>query len=94
MLWVFGEQYNESTHLLSDKGLAKNLIELIELRESNLIYKSSKGDDNINEIKESKVKSITDLFMYCDRIMDIESREVLIVELKAPKVKLSPKEVG
>jgi hypothetical protein len=91
MLWVFGEQYNESTHLLSDRGLAQNLI---ELRESTLIYKSSRTDDNINEIKESNVKSITDLFMYCDRIMDVEAREVLVVELKAPKVKISPKEVG
>lgn len=91
MLWVFGEQYNDSTHLLSDKGLAQNL-EI--LRESSLIYKPSKTDDNINEIKESNVKSITDLFMYCDRIIDINIREVLIVELKAPKVKISQKEVA
>ena len=91
MLWVFGEEYNESTHLLSDKGLTQNFI---ELRENTLIYKASKTDDNVNEIKEPNVKSITDLFMYCDRIIDQDVREVLIVELKAPKVKISPKEIG
>lgn len=32
--------------------------------------------------------------MYCDRIIDINIREVLIVELKAPKVKISQKEVA
>jgi len=91
MLWIFGEEYNESTHLLSDKGLTHNLI---SLRENTLIYKASKNDDNINDIKEPNVKSITDLFMYCDRIIDQDVREVLIVELKAPKVKISPKEVS
>lgn len=91
MLWVFGEEYNESTHLLSDKGLVSNLE---KLREETLTYKLSKKDDNINPIKDPKIKSITDLFMFCDRILDMNVREVLVVELKAPKVKISPKEVG
>jgi hypothetical protein len=91
MLWVFGEEYNDATRLLSDKGLEGNLF---ELREKTLTYKSSKADENINEIKEKSVKSITDLFLYSEKILDQQKREVLIVELKAPKVKISPKELG
>lgn len=90
MLWVFGEEYNDSTRLLSDKGLEKNLL---ELREKTLEYKPSKDEDNINTIKEKNIKSITDLFLYSEKILDLNKREVLIVELKAPKVKISPKEL-
>ena len=58
-------------------------------------YKPSKKDDNINEaVTGSAKKNITDLFMYSERILDEEKREVLIVELKAPKVKISPKELS
>lgn len=91
MLWVFGEEYNETTKLLSDKNLENNLS---TLRDNCLAYKPSKADDNINDIQDRPVKSITDLFMYNERIIDYKRREVLIVELKAPKVKISPKELG
>jgi len=91
MLWIFGEEYSESTRLLSDKNLEKNLN---ELRNALFQYKASKADNNIIDIKDKNVKSITDLFMYSERILDYKKREVLIVELKAPKVKISPKELG
>lgn len=91
MLWIFGEEYTESTKLLSDKGLEKNLL---ELRDDILTYKPSKSDDNVAEILEKPVKSITDLFMYSERILDSQKREVLVIELKAPKVKISRKELG
>jgi len=90
MLWVFGEEYNYSTRLLSDKNLENNLT---ELREQLLKYKPSKTEDNIIKIKDSKIKSITDLFLYNERIIDEDKREVLIVELKAPKVKISQVEL-
>lgn len=90
MLWIFGEEYNDSTKLLSDKGLENNLK---QLRDNCLEYKASKKDDNISDI-EKPIKSITDLFMYSEKIIDTKHREVLIVELKAPKVKISPKELG
>lgn len=91
MLWVFGEEYNDSTKLLSDKSLERNLD---QLRNDLLVYKASKTDDNIAEINEKPIKSITDLFMYSEKILDYKKREVLVVELKAPKVKISPKELG
>jgi len=92
MLWVFGEEFNESTKLLSDKNLKNNLI---KLREDYLKYKKSKKDDNINEeVSKANIKSITDLFLYNERVLDHKRREVLVVELKAPKVKISPKEIA
>ncbi len=92
MLWVFGEEYTNSTKLLSDKNLENNLL---ELRNDLLKYRPSKKEDNINEeLKDKKIRSITDLFLYSEKIIDADKREVLIVELKAPKVKISPKELS
>lgn len=90
MLWIFGEEFNDSTKLLSDKGLENNLR---ILRDNILKYSASKKDDNINQNIPKGTKSITDLFMYSERILDCEHREVLVVELKAPKVKISTKEL-
>lgn len=91
MLWIFGEEFNDSTKLLSDKGLENNLK---ALRDDIMKYVASKKDDNINTNAPKGTKSITDLFMYSERILDCEHREVLVVELKAPKVKISSKELA
>lgn len=91
MLWVFGEEFDSSTKLLSDKSLRNNLK---ELRDDTLKYRADKDHDNETKELEKGVKSITDLFMYHERILDVDSREVLIVELKAPKVKISSKEIA
>jgi len=90
MLWVFGEEFNQTTKLLSDKSLKNNLN---QLREDCMKFRPSKSKDNINADISKPVKSITDLFIYHERILDYKKREVLIVELKAPKVKISPKEI-
>ncbi|MDR2439034.1 MAG: ATP-binding protein, partial [Planctomycetaceae bacterium] len=90
MLWIFGEEYATATKLFSDKNLENNLM---RLREDLMTYKPSQKDDNIVKVEKS-IKSITDLFMFNERIIDEKHREVLIVELKAPKVKISPKELG
>src|SRR5690606_23534757 len=47
MLWVFGEEHSESTKLLSDKNLEKNLT---PLRDGCLIFKPPQDGDNINVI--------------------------------------------
>lgn len=91
MLWVFGEEFNDSTKLLSDKGLEGNLR---TLRDDIMKYKASRKDDNINDKADKATKSITDLFMYSEKILDCNKREVLIVELKAPKVKISQIELA
>lgn len=90
MLWVFGEEFNDTTKLLSDKSLKNNLT---QLRDDCMKFKPNKDRDNVNTDISKKVKSITDLFMYHERVLDFKKREVLIVELKAPKVKISPKEL-
>jgi hypothetical protein len=89
MLWIFGEEYEHSSKLLSDKNLGNNLQ---QLRNDIMQYKASAKDDNIIKVDNS-IKSITDLFMYSEKIIDPKHREVLVVELKAPKVKISPKEL-
>ncbi|MET2983816.1 ATP-binding protein [Aureibaculum conchae] len=91
MLWVFGEEYNDSTNLLSDKSLYKNLFDL-----RNKVMKteiSKKKNDNVIESVKGKSKSITDLFLYSEKIIDEDKKEVLIVELKAPRVKIGHKEI-
>ncbi|HSZ25783.1 MAG TPA: hypothetical protein VK766_08705, partial [Cytophagaceae bacterium] len=90
LLWIFGEKYLENTKLLSDKGLENNLR---ELREKTLKYKADKAEDNINKEISRQLRSITDLFLYSEKPINEVQREVLIVELKAPKVKISPKEL-
>jgi hypothetical protein len=89
-IWIFGEQYVENTVLLSDKNLENNLR---TLREQTMAYKPSAKEDNVNTSARQKVKSITDLFLYSEKPIDEVRREVLIVELKAPKVKLGLKEL-
>ena len=89
-LWIFGEQYLDNRTLLSDKSLENNLR---ALREQNMEFKPSAKEDNVNTDVQKKVKSITDLFLYSEKPIDEVRREVLIVELKAPKVKLGVTEL-
>jgi len=91
MLWLFGEEYNDCTTLLSDKNLGANLN---SLREKFLLYEPKKKDENLDDtVTDKSIKSITDLFFYSEKIIDKDKREVLVVELKAPKVKLGIKEL-
>lgn len=88
MLWIFGEEYSHAVNLLSDKNLQNNLK---VLRDDIMKYKADKASDNIIEVSRG-LKSITDLFMYSEIRPDQEHRKVLIIELKAPRVRLSSKE--
>ena len=90
MVWIFGEQYLDNTALLSDTNLENNLK---KLRETTLTYKADKKEDNISTDVTGKAKSITDLFLYSEKPIDGVKREILVVELKAPKVKLSNLEI-
>jgi len=91
MTWVFGEQYADNTTLLSDKNLENNLS---NLRDELLKCEPKKKDDNLIENIRGASKSITDLFMYSERIVSADQREVMVVELKAPRVRLSIKELA
>jgi len=88
-LWVFGERYNETTTLYSDKNLEANLRKLAA---DCLEFEADKKNENLSDVPDD-LKLITDLFMYSERIIDEDKKEVMVVELKAPKVKISKKEL-
>ncbi len=91
-LWLFGENYNGTPHLWSDKKLGNNLI---ELRDKYFDYEPSEDDDNIISLKEEEgMNDITDLFFTNEKITDAGKREVMVVELKSPKCAISQKELN
>jgi hypothetical protein len=90
-LWLFGEQYNGTPTLFSDTNLSNNLT---KLRGELFAYEPSVSFDNIQEVSDEKVKNITDLFFFNEHMFSEEDHEIMIVELKAPRVKLSLKELN
>jgi len=90
-LWIFGEEYSNTPTVFSDKNL-KNSLD--KLREKYLKYEPTKGDDNLADIEHKEIADITDLFLYNEKPLPNSRQEVLIVELKAPKVKISQKELN
>lgn len=89
-LWLFGESYNGTPHLWSDKKIG-NILE--DLRNKHLNYKPTSEDDNLIDV-ESNLNDITDLFFLNEKITDSDEREIMIVELKAPKCAISEKELN
>ncbi len=89
-LWIFGEQYNDTPILFSDKNLKNNLI---ELRKKHFEYELTEKDENLQELKDSKLNEITDLFFFNEKIRDDQKREVMVVELKRPACRISQKEL-
>ena len=90
-MWLFGESYNGVPNMLwSDKKIAK-IFE--DLRTQYMSYEPTKEDENLIEIKGEGLNDITDLFFTNEKPMDDGSKEFMIVELKAPKCKISQKEL-
>lgn len=90
-LWIFGEQYSNTPYLFSDKNLENSLI---QLRNKYYNYEPTIEDENLIEINNHKIRDITDLFFFNDRILDDEKHEIMIVELKAPKCAIGQKELN
>jgi hypothetical protein len=91
-LWLFGEEYTNAPNLFSDTQLAKNLD---SLHQKYFKFQENKEDINYYEdIKDKKILDITDLFFYNERLMNNNQREIMIVELKAPRVKISQTELS
>lgn len=90
-LWLFGENYSETPTLWSDKQIGGILD---KIRDETLSYEPSEKDDNIvTDLPEgSGLNDITDLFFYNEKILDNGKKEFMVVELKAPKCRLSLKE--
>lgn len=90
-LWIFGEEYLGTPVLWSDKNLSNNLD---QLRDQYLDYKPTKKDGNLIEGQAAKSKNITDLFFYNEKKLGNGRKEVMIVELKAPKCAIHQKELN
>ncbi|WP_054031236.1 ATP-binding protein [Desulfatitalea tepidiphila] len=89
-LWLFGEQYKDIPILCSDTSLKRNLE---QLRETHFKWEPDPKADNHIEI-DPKLKDITDLFFYNERVLDDDNREVMVVELKRPSCRISQKELN
>ncbi len=89
-LWLFGEAYNGTPHLWSDKKIG-NILQ--ELREKYFSYQPTEDDENLIDIKVDGSDNITDLFFLNEKILDSEAREVMIVELKSPRCSIGKKEI-
>lgn len=91
-LWLFGESYNGVPNILwSDKKVLK-IFE--DLRDLYMLYEPTKEDENLADIKGEGLSDITDLFFTNEKPLDDETKEFMIVELKAPKCKISQKELA
>jgi len=88
-LWVFGENYNGTPHLWSDKRIG-NILD--ELHSKFLDYDPTKDDENL--IEENNLDDITDLFFYNEKITDSDEKEIMVVELKSPKCAIGLKELN
>jgi len=88
-LWLFGENYNETPTLWSDRKIG-NILN--EIREKHMTYVPTKEEDNLIDIKG--MDDITDLFFFNEKILDNNSKEIMIVELKAPNCAISQKELN
>ncbi|HEY4108697.1 ATP-binding protein [Puia sp.] len=88
-LWLFGEAYNGTQHLWSDKKIG-NILK--ELRDQYLVYEPTAADENLIEAVEG-IDNITDLFFFNEKVLDNEDREVMVVELKSPRCAIGKKEL-
>lgn len=89
-LWIFGEQYNNTPFFHSDKNLCNSLL---DLRNKMFNCEPNKEDENLIELPDDKLKDIIDLFFFNEKITDDGKTEVMTVELKAPKCRISHKEL-
>lgn len=90
-LWLFGESYNGTPKLWSDKKMGKTLK---ELRSKYFDYEPTEEDKNLIDLEDNGLNDITDLFFFNEKITDSGVREIMIVELKAPKCAISEKELN
>lgn len=77
--WLFGEQYHMLT---ADKNMR------VSLREFERITAQPSTDDTLS-ISDSEALQRMDIFLYSQQVLNNSSSEMLIIELKAPRVKLS-----
>lgn len=77
--WLFGEQYHMLT---ADKNMRVSLSEFEKIT-------AQEPSDNVHAISDKEALQRMDIFLYSQQVLDNNDSEMLIVELKAPYVKLS-----
>ena len=77
--WLFGEQYHMLT---ADKNMRVALCEFEKIT-------AQEPSDNVHAISDKEALQRMDIFLYSQQVLNNSDSEMLIVELKAPHVKLS-----
>lgn len=77
--WLFGEQYHMLT---ADKNMRVSLSEFEKIT-------AHEPSDNVHAISDKEALQRMDIFLYSQQVLNNSDSEMLIVELKAPHVKLS-----
>lgn len=77
--WLFGEQYHMLT---ADKNLTTSLESFEHLTKSS-------ESPNVLSMSDEEGRQRIDIFLYSQRVQDDSTSEMLIIELKAPYVKLT-----
>lgn len=90
-LWLFGENYNGTPKLWSDKKIG-NILD--EIRTRYFEYLPNEKNENLIKLEGEGLNDITDLFFYNEKITDNDEREIMIVELKSPSCAISQKEIN
>ena len=90
-LWIFGEEYTETTRLWSDTNLENNLE---ELHKKYFSYEPTEEEENLIKDSKDRNRDITDLFFYNKKKTGSGKSEVMIVELKAPSCAIADKEIS
>jgi hypothetical protein len=91
-LWLFGENYNGTPHLWSDKKIGKIFA---EIRQKFFHYEPSAEDENLIEIQDfDGLNDITDLYFTNEKVLDDDCKEFMVVELKSPKCAIGQKELA
>lgn len=90
-LWIFGEEYTETTRLWSDTNLENNLE---ELHKKYFSYEPTEEEENLINDSKDRNRDITDLFFYNKKKTGSGKSEVMIVELKAPSCAIADKEIS
>ena len=78
--WLFGEQYNMLT---ADKNMRTSLQEFESITKPNIYYESQSVTTENGDLQR------IDIFLYTQRIQENSCSEMLIIELKAPHVRLT-----
>jgi hypothetical protein len=77
--WLFGEQYHMLT---ADKNMRASLSKFETITASAAV-------DNGYAISDREALQRMDIFLYSQQVLDNTESEMLVVELKAPRIKLS-----